>query len=74
MHQDRPHHGLDLSILSGAVLIPKPILRINTVRDRRAAHCGQYRQAAEVGAAASANGHDLIEDQLLNVIRACGTK
>ena len=31
MHQDRPHHGLDLSILSGAVLIPKPILIINTV-------------------------------------------
>ena len=38
------------------------------------AHCGQYRQAAGVGAAASAKRQDLIEDQLLNVIRACGTK
>jgi hypothetical protein len=27
VRQDRPHHGLDLSILSGAILIPKPILR-----------------------------------------------
>jgi hypothetical protein len=28
VHQDRPHHGLDLSIINGAVLIAKPILRI----------------------------------------------
>ena len=28
VHQDRPHHGLDLSTLDCAVLIPKPIVRM----------------------------------------------
>jgi hypothetical protein len=25
VHQDRPHHGLDLSTIDGTVLVPKPI-------------------------------------------------
>ena len=32
VHQDRPHHGLDLSIFDGAVLIPKPILSADEAR------------------------------------------
>ena len=39
MHQDRPHHGLDLSTLDCADLISKSILRIipRAVRARRVA-------------------------------------
>jgi hypothetical protein len=33
VHQDRPHHGLDLSTLEGAVLIPKSNCQNNTARD-----------------------------------------
>jgi hypothetical protein len=33
VRQDRPHHGLDLSTLEGAVLIPKSDCRNNTARD-----------------------------------------
>ena len=33
VHQDRPHHGLDLSTLEGAVLIPKSDCQNNTARD-----------------------------------------
>ena len=28
VHQDCPHHGLDPSILDGAVIVPKPIVRM----------------------------------------------
>ena len=33
--QDCPHHGLDLSTLDCAVLIPKPIVKNNTAREGR---------------------------------------
>ena len=33
VHQDLPHHGLDLSTLEGAVLIPKSNCQNNTARD-----------------------------------------
>jgi hypothetical protein len=60
VHQDRPHHGLDLSTLDGAVLIPKSDCQNNTSRDetrrpatRRCIACwlpngeqGAVRQAA----------------------------
>ena len=26
VHQDRPHHGLDLSTLAGATVTPKPLM------------------------------------------------
>ena len=37
VHQDRPHHGLDLSILDGTVIVPKAdfkILSAKTVMER----------------------------------------
>ena len=37
VHQDRPHHGLDLSTLEGAVLIPKSNCQNNTAARRKAA-------------------------------------
>jgi hypothetical protein len=62
MHQDRPHHGLCLSILNGPVLIPKPtvknngmgkaqrriIPKNNAARHDALAHRHQHRQAAEM--------------------------
>ena len=35
VRQDCPHHGLDLSTLDSAVLIPKPIVKNNTAREGR---------------------------------------
>ena len=35
VRQDRPHHGLDLSTLDCAVLIPKPNIKNNTAREGR---------------------------------------
>jgi hypothetical protein len=54
VHQDRPHHGLDLSILRDAVLIPKSDCQNNTARDEtqrpvahRAKFCGPKWLLAE---------------------------
>jgi hypothetical protein len=55
VHQDRPHHGLDLSTLEGAVLIPKSNRQNNTARDetRRLA----ARQSIECWFLTSGNSH-----------------
>jgi hypothetical protein len=46
VHQDRPHHGLDLSTLDCADLIPKPILKIIPCAVESAARCGDGSEAA----------------------------
>ena len=51
VHQDRPHHGLDLSTLEGAVLIPKPFVRMiprATAQRRRKRIHGHPRTAGPV--------------------------
>jgi hypothetical protein len=48
VRQDRPHHVLDLSILSGAVLIPEEIAINNTAHAEAQRIAGEYCQAARV--------------------------
>jgi hypothetical protein len=47
--KDRPRHGLDLSILDGAAVIPKPIAVSGATRRGIVEHEAVMRQLADVG-------------------------